>query len=236
MEQAIARDPSYGPALAWAALCCYRLHHDGRSEDQAADRRKGVNFARRALLVAGDDPGVLANAAQALAYFGEDIGAMVALVDRALALNPNFARGWYLGGILRLWLGQQPDTAIEHLDAALRLSPRARVGRTLGGIGIAHFYAQRFDQAVPLLLLSIQDDPSHPNPYRALAACYAHLDQIDNAREIVERLRAITPLVMPDLSYLRNPEHRELYLSGLRLATDEPAAAPVSDQREASQN
>src|SRR5262249_37160081 len=92
MEQAIARDPRYGPALAWAAFCCLRLLFDGRSEDPAADRRKGADFARRALEVAGDDPGVLANAASALAYFGEDIGAMVALVDRALALNPNFAR------------------------------------------------------------------------------------------------------------------------------------------------
>ena len=25
MEQAIARDPNYAPALAWAAICCYRL-------------------------------------------------------------------------------------------------------------------------------------------------------------------------------------------------------------------
>ena len=25
MEQAIARDPRYGPALAWAAVCCHRL-------------------------------------------------------------------------------------------------------------------------------------------------------------------------------------------------------------------
>jgi adenylate cyclase len=29
MEQAIARDPRYGPALAWAAYCCYRLVIDG---------------------------------------------------------------------------------------------------------------------------------------------------------------------------------------------------------------
>ena len=34
--------------------------------------------------MAGDDPGVLVNAALPLAYFGEDIGAMMALVDRAL--------------------------------------------------------------------------------------------------------------------------------------------------------
>jgi hypothetical protein len=79
MEQAIARDPRYGTALAWAAFCCYRLVGDGRSEDPEVDRLKGADFARRAL-VAGDDPGILANAAQALAYFGEDIGAMMALI------------------------------------------------------------------------------------------------------------------------------------------------------------
>ncbi|HEY2539502.1 MAG TPA: BTAD domain-containing putative transcriptional regulator, partial [Stellaceae bacterium] len=99
LEQVIARDPRYGPALAWAAYCCFRLLLDGRSDDPAAHRLKGIDFARRALEVAGDDPGILANAAQALAYFGEDIGAMMALVDRALALNPNFARGWHVSGV-----------------------------------------------------------------------------------------------------------------------------------------
>src|SRR4051794_1699268 len=49
MEQAIARDPRYGPALAWAAFCCSRLVRDGRSKDPAADRLKGADFARRAL-------------------------------------------------------------------------------------------------------------------------------------------------------------------------------------------
>jgi adenylate cyclase len=222
MEQAIGRDPRYGLALAWAAFCCQRLLFDGRSENPAADRRKGADFARRALEVAGDDPGVLANAALVLAYFGEDIGAMMALVDRALALNPNFARGWHLGGVLRLWAGQ-PDIAIEHVNAALRLSPRARVGSSLGAIGAAHFVARRFDEAVPKLLLAIQDDPSFSHPYQFLAACYAHMGRLVDAREIVERLRAITPVVIPDASYLRNAEHRELLLSGLRLAAGEAA-------------
>ena len=76
--------------------------------------------------MAGDDPGILANAAHALAYFGEDIGAMMALVDRALALNPNFARGWHISGVLRDWAGQ-PDIAIEHAeDRAAPQSPRPR--------------------------------------------------------------------------------------------------------------
>ena len=146
-EQAIERDPRYGPALAWAAVCCQRLLVDDRSEDPVADRRKGVDFARRALEVAGDDPGILGNAALALAYFGEDIGATMALVDRALGLNPNYARGWYISGLLRLYAGQ-PDTAIEHVEASLRLSPRARVGSSLSVIGAADFLSRRFDQAV----------------------------------------------------------------------------------------
>jgi len=220
MEQAIERDPRYGPALAWAAHCCNRLLLDGRSEDPAADRLKGADFARRALEVAGDDPSILANAALALAYFGEDIGAMMALVDRALALNPSFARGWYVSGLLRMWAGQ-PDIAIEHIEASLRLSPRARVGWSLAQIGFAHFFARRFDEAVPKLLLAIQEAPSNPHPYRFLAACYAHMGRLDEAREVVERLRALTSVVIPSATPLRNAEHRELLLSGLRLAVGE---------------
>jgi hypothetical protein len=47
------------------------------------------------------------------------------------------------------------------------------------------------------------------------------MGRLDDAQEIVARLRAVTPVVIPDARYLRNPEHRELYLSGLRLAAGE---------------
>jgi tetratricopeptide (TPR) repeat protein len=220
LEQAIARDPCYGPALAWAAHCCVRLLFDDRSEDREADRVKGVDFARRALEVAGDDPGVLANAAVILGYFGEDIGAMMALVDRALALNPNYARGWHISGVLKMYAGQ-PDIAIEHVETALRLGPRARIGTSLSVIGFAHFLSRRFDEAVPKLLLAIQEDPSYTQPYRILAACYAHMGRLDDAREIVQRLRAITSVVVPGHSPLRGAVHRELFLSGLQLAVGE---------------
>ena len=71
------------------------------------------------------------------------------------------------------------------------------------------------------LLLAIQEDSAYVQPYRYLAACYAHMGRLDEAREIVDRLRAITPAVIADASYLRNAAHRELYLSGLRLAAGE---------------
>jgi len=222
LEHAIARDGRYGPALALAGLCCYRLLIDGRSDDRAVDRSKGAEFARRALQVAGEDPGVLANAAQALAYLGEDIGAMLALVDRALALNPSFAGGWQVSGVLRNWAGQ-PEIAIEHIETSLRLSPRARIGRSFLQLGHAHLVSRRFDDALAKLLLAVQEDPSHPGAYRYLVSCYSHMGRLDEAREMIARLRVLTRVVIPDASYhhLRNPEHRELVLSGLRLAAGE---------------
>jgi TolB-like protein/class 3 adenylate cyclase len=220
LEMAIARDPNYGPALAWAALCCYRLVNDNRSEDLAADVRKGTDFAKRALEVAEDNPGILANTAQALAFFGEDIDAMITLIDRALTLNPSFARGWYISGILRLWAGQ-PDMAIEHLETSLRLSPRARVGPAFVAIGAAHLVSRRFVEAVPKLILAIQEDPSAPAPYRLLAACYAHMGKLNEARAVVERLRAIDPDLLPSFQSFLNREHREMLSSGFRLAAGE---------------
>jgi TolB-like protein len=220
MEQAIERDPRYGPALAWAAVCCTRLIRENRSADREADRRRAGAFARRALEAANDDPAILVNAAYALAYLGEDIDATLALIDRALTLNPSFARGWHVSGVVRIWAGQL-DLAIEHATAGLRLSPRARLGASLNVIATGHFYRRCFDEALPNFLLAIQEDPSYPQAYRGLASCYAYMGRLDEAREIVRRLRTIVPIIMPDLSHLRNAEHREIGLSGLRLAASE---------------
>jgi adenylate cyclase len=218
LMQAIGRDPSYGPALSWAAFCHLRLFHDGWTETPETSRHDGIDLARQALQAGQNDPGVLANAA--LAFFGEDIGAMTGLVDRALALNPSYARGWYLSGTLRLWAGQ-PDLVIEHVGTSLRLSPRERIGLPLAVMGIAYFCKRCFDDAAAKLLLSIQDNPGSPLPYRFLASCYAHMGQLDEAREIVAKLRAITAMVVPSAAEFRNPEDRELLLSGLRLAMGE---------------
>jgi adenylate cyclase len=55
LENAIARDPQYGPALALAAAGHTRLFD--WSVDPDTNRRKGIERARQALETAGDDPG-----------------------------------------------------------------------------------------------------------------------------------------------------------------------------------
>jgi hypothetical protein len=93
-------------------------------------------------------------------------------------------------------------------------------GRYLAGIGVAHFFNRQFEDALAKLLVSLEELP-WPLTYRFLAACYAHMGRLNEAREIVSRLRVITPVVISNVIPYRNPEHAELFLSGLRLAAGE---------------
>jgi len=220
LEQALAIDQHCGPALSLAAMCQMRLVRESWAEGPNAASRAGVDLSRRALQVAADDPSILANAAFVLANFGEDIGAMIALIDRALTITPSFSRGWFLSGVLRLWAGQH-NLAIEHAETALRLSPCERMGTPLSLIGEAYFFKHEFEEAASKLLVSIQENPGYPHSYRVLAACYAHMGRLDEARAIVGRLRVITPDLVPSAAQLRSPADRELFLSGLRVAVNE---------------
>jgi adenylate cyclase len=222
LGQAITREPRYGAALALAAT--YRVdleNYDWADDRQAAkNRRTAIDLAREALSVAAVDPGVLGRAAMVLGRFGEDIDAALAMIDRALVLNPSFAYGWYWSGWLRLFAGQA-DAAIQHFETSMRLNPRGQRGYHLGGIGHAHFVNRRFDAALAVLRVSLEEVPAFTPTYRALAASYAHMGRLDEARSILKRLVALTSVVQPNVDPFRNPEHGELFRSGLRLAAGE---------------
>jgi Flp pilus assembly protein TadD len=91
----------------------------------------------------------------------------------------------------------------------------------LNVIGEAYFFSRQFDEAAANLLASLDLAPTFPVTYRVLAACYAHMGRLEEARNIVTRLRAIAPAVMEPATRYRNSELRELFLSGLRLAAGE---------------
>jgi hypothetical protein len=74
-----------------------------------------------------------------------------------------------------------------------------RVGGAMNVVGLARFLSRQFDEAVPKLLLAIKEDPNFPSPYPVLAACYAHMGRLDEARQMLTRLRAITATVIPDI-------------------------------------
>jgi TolB-like protein/DNA-binding response OmpR family regulator len=217
LNLAMKQDASYGPALALSALYHTALSASGWADEPEASRQTATSLARRAVRNAGDDAATLGRAAYVLAYFGEDIDAATALIDRSLQINPSFADGWRWSGWLRLWAGQ-PDVAIDHLEKSSRLNPCAPLGGTLMATGVAHFFARRLDQARTILSLSLQQHPNWVPTNRFLAACYGHLGQLDEAKIVIERLRRLTPVVLPSADNWRDPEQREFYISGLRLA------------------
>jgi TolB-like protein len=240
LREAIERDPRFGPALAAAAFCHNVLHVTGWTTDAGKDRREGIELAGRALRVAGNDAEVLGQVGRVLGYFGEDLAGAIALIDRALEFNPSFALGWQWSGWLRLWAGE-PDVAVSHFETSMRLNPLQGRADYYLGIGMGHFFAARFEDAAACLLLSLQEGPGWVPTHRFLASCYAHFGRFAEAREAVARLRSLTTEVVPSATHWRNTEHRDLYLSGLRLAADEatparPSVAPRSSTSMANKN
>jgi adenylate cyclase len=134
-----------------------------------------------------------------------------------LQLNPNFARGWYLSGQLRLWAGQY-DLANEHIETSIRLSPRETGHGSYLMIGMGHFFARRTEKAAEMFGLALQENSEWPPTLRFMASCLAHLGRLKEAQELVKRLQAITPVVIPTAEHWRIREDREYYLHGLRLA------------------
>jgi len=220
LEEAIAREPRYAPALALAAAYRVDLENHSWAEDTEQNRAAAIDLARRALRAGADDPTVLGRAALALGRLGDDIDTALALIDRALALNPSFAHGWYWSGWLRLIAGEA-DRAVEHFETSLRLSPRDQQGFHLAGIGTALFVKRRFEDAAATLRVAMEALPSFTPTYRTLASCYAHMGRLDEARDIVRRLRLLTPAVIPTVRFFRDPQQLEMYLSGLRQAMGE---------------
>jgi TolB-like protein len=224
LEQAIERDPGYGRALAALAFCHSQNVWSAWSEDTVAESEQGRALARRALASGPDDPDAVGTAAGALMNLGDDINVLKGLIDNAVARNPSSAFCWFWSGWMRTFSGE-PVLAIEHLEKSLRLDPRAtRRAFHLTPMGICHLFQRRFDKAVALLEASFHELPTYPTTTWFLAACYAQMGRIDDARDFAARLgiRPGGPWLRSG-SLFRNPEHREFLFSGLRLATGEQA-------------
>jgi adenylate cyclase len=218
LEQAIALDPDYAPALADAANCLQILDINCNGLDRQANREKALGFARR-VLQTSNETGPTTTAAFALTYFNEDTETAAALIDHTLRLNPGFARGWYMSGMASLYAGR-PEQAIDAFETSMRLDPYDRLGRrNNAGVGIAQLFCHRFDDAVPRLRMMVREFPRWATPYAALASCHAHLGSIPAAEEVAHRLKFIDPSLRPNALQFRNIDHQNLLAPGIMFAS-----------------
>lgn len=110
LDQAIALDPNYAFAKAFAAqLIHLRMIQWWATPEDVA---KGSRLAHEALISNRDEPTTIALAAHALAYITHDFDRALAAMDRAVRLNPNSAIILNTSGWLRLWVSDD-DRAID---------------------------------------------------------------------------------------------------------------------------
>ena len=214
-RRAIALDPNFGTPLATAAWCQAMLFAGGWAEDLDAAKREGTEFAWRAVRAAPNDTYVISIAAGALDLLDEDYHALLALIDKALALSPSSAYAWFWSGFLRLFSGSA-EVAIEHFEKSLRLDPRTpRRPFHQAGLGACYFFQRRFADAVAELESSRRQVPSYITASLVLAACYTHMGRLADARATIARLRATSSDKRMRMNIFRDASYQEFYLAGL---------------------
>jgi TolB-like protein len=220
-HRALQIDPDFASASAMAAWSYFWRKVNGWTTDPA-EIAKGACLARRAVELGGDDAVALARSGHALGHLSGDLDSGIALIDRALVLNPNLAAGWFLGGFLRAWNGD-PDGAAFHFARAMRFSPLdPEMYRMQAGMAVAHLFAGRFDKASLWAKKAFRHLPSFLMVVGIIAASHALAGRLDEARQAMNHLRQLDSTLrvsnLVDWLPIRRPEHLATFADGLKRA------------------
>lgn len=221
-RKAMELDPEYASAHAMAAWCYFWRKTNGWTTDRHQEIEEGARLARRAVELGRDDAVALARSGHALGHLVGDLDGGIALVDRALVLNPNHAPAWFLGGFLRVWHGE-PDGAIEHFAKAMRLSPLdPEMYRMQAGMAAAHLFAGRFDVASSWAEKAYRNLPSFLMVVSIIAASHALAGRQERARQAMQHLHQLDPALrisnLKDWLPIHRPNDLAIFAEGLRKA------------------
>ena len=214
-EKAIAADPRCARAYAGAAeYHSYSVWISGVPPEDAVPLAR--SFIEQALALDESDPGLHAMATATYIEVGEhDLARRH--IDRAFALNPNDASIMWTLGLVLAYLGDH-DEARQWHRKAMRVDPHFADGLR-EPMADAAYMARRYDELIALF----RGWPSPPpHMYAELAAAHAQLDQMDEAREALERYHQSTSETVEGLHYHVNmcarQEDRDHWLEGYRKA------------------
>jgi eukaryotic-like serine/threonine-protein kinase len=197
-QQAIAKDPTY--ALAYAGLAdCYR----GLGFYGFVRPKETYPRAKEAALKALEIDDTLAEAHTSLSgimtdYDWDWAGARTEL-QRAIALNPNYATAhqWY-GALLR-YIGSGEEGIAEY-KRALELDPLSLVINWNLGVGFIN--VRQYDQAIEQLRKTIELDPNFALAHIFLGFAYVQKSMYNEATSEYEKALTISPGNTVALAYL----------------------------------
>jgi adenylate cyclase len=118
---AIEIDPNYALAYALLARALWIMVSQQWVSPSADELAECADYARTAVRLGQADAETLCTAANMVAFPGGELAEGIAIIDRALALNPNSADALAVSGMLRAYAGDT-EMALRHLNEADRLS------------------------------------------------------------------------------------------------------------------
>jgi adenylate cyclase len=221
--RALAIDAVYAPAAALLGWVQVHLRMQGWQVMSEADMALALCLARQALAARFDDSDTMWQSAAVLYSVAGETATALAILDRALAINPNSARAWVNRGYICAY-GNQPEAAVEAFQLGARLSPFDPLSFFYAlGFAVAHLGAGRFEKGIEYADRALRDNPRMVPALRAKIAASAHLGRLDEARAACDQLRALYPGLT--VGTLRTTFHLgaaaemvELQIAGLRLA------------------
>lgn len=222
LRKAIDLDPTYAPALAYAAWCLEQRLVRGWPAASQDDNGTAIALARRAIAAGSDDAMTLAAAGFVLVMVARDYDTGLDAVRRALELNPGAGFVAMLSSAA-LVFGGNPEDALALAERAMALSPLdPGFFMFLTIAGIAHLLSGRPAQAVELAKKSVSLYADWDTTYWALIPAYVQLDRLPEARAALAKLVVLSPGLTASSARqrlpIRNSASLEMIVDGLRKA------------------
>jgi TolB-like protein/tetratricopeptide (TPR) repeat protein len=194
LEQAIALDPNFAPALALCSAAHeLRLTNGGVAPPGVDDARIALDLIERALQADNSDAMVLVSAGAVQLVLANNEARAFALLRQAEALNPNSLLIISIAAYCYWHVGQY-DEAIERRLRGLALAPDTPEAVWLmGGVAMAHLSAGRMEEALQWGLRALDKTELLDLPHCIVAAAYAHLERQAEAEAHVKRIRTRWP-------------------------------------------
>jgi TolB-like protein len=193
LEQALAIDPSYAPAMALAALCHAERRDQGWMKDPEGEAREALTLASRGAELGKDDANVLWMGGYTILRFEMDQPHARKLVRHSLELNPNSAIACAIAGEMEANVGNTRE-ALELLSRALRLSPRdPRKWFIMSKVAWAYYVEGQYAEAISAAREVLNQNPRSAYALRFLAASLAKLGQLNDGAEAIREVLKIEP-------------------------------------------
>jgi adenylate cyclase len=220
-QRAFELDPSFTWALAGLAITHQEDVGNQWSESPAHSLSEAEQAVRTAMALDDADPFVYYALGCQHVRMGQPDKA-VAAFERALQLNPSYHYALYMLGAVLATSGK-PDEGIENIETAIRLSPKDTFCYLFfNAMSLAHAAAGRSEAAVHWAQQARLANPDFPMPYLSLAANYAALGRMDEARTaMLEALRLNPALSLTGIKAAlagSDPSFAETALENLRKA------------------